>query len=83
MIGRAAGTVSDNAAVGETSTRRSASSGSHRTSGSSKPNRPIATRRRADALVIAFVIDWMRMIASGRIGGPSTAIEPTATVSGG
>src|SRR6266566_2924727 len=81
-IGRWAGTVSSNGAVALVSTRRSASSGSHSSRLWSSPRRPASTRRRAATDVIALVIDWMRIIASSRMGSPSTDATPTATTSG-
>ena len=81
MIDRSAGTVSSSSAVGEVSTVREASSGSHPSTPSSRPS-PASTSCRAATLVIALVIDWIRMSASGRIGGPPTDAAPTATTSG-
>src|SRR6266567_7826546 len=82
VIGRCAGTVSSNGAVGLVSTWRSASSGSHSSRLWSSPRRPASTRRRAATDVIALVIDWTRIIASSRMGSPSTEATPAATTSG-
>src|SRR5229473_238456 len=82
VIGRWAGTVSSNGAVGLVSTRWSASSGSHSSRLWSSPRRPASTRRRAATDVIALVIDWIRIMASSRMGSPSTEATPAATTSG-
>jgi hypothetical protein len=81
VMARRAGTVSSSAAVGLDSTRRLASSGSHSSTLWSSPRNPDSTSRTAAVAVITLVIDWIRMIASCRIGPPSIDATPAATTS--
>ena len=64
MIGRFAGSVSSQWAVEPFSTRRPASSGSSRSTGSSSRSLHSSTRIIAAAAVIGLVMDEMRKIVS-------------------
>ena len=81
MIGRVAGTTSSTALSGARTTFGSASSGSHRPTGSSMAIRPSSTSIMTAAAVIGLVTDAKRKIESLAIGSPSTAIERTAATS--
>ena len=67
VIGRLAGTVSSSPASIRRSTRRLASSGSSRSTGSSSLNLPSSTSIITAAAVIALVIEAMRKIVSRRM----------------
>lgn len=81
MIGRTAGTTSSTGLAGVRTTIGSASSGSHRSTGSSSAIRPSSTRTMTAAAVTGLVIDAIRKIESLAIGAPPTATEPTAATS--
>ena len=78
MIGRLAGTVSSSGPSILRSTRRFANSGSRRSTDSFTSSLPSSTSIMAAAAVIGLVIEAMRKIVSWAIGGPSSAIAPTA-----
>src|SRR5665647_142407 len=80
VIGRIAGTVSWSGPSSRFRTLRSASSGSSRSTGSSRRSLHSSTRIIAAAAVTGLVIDEMRKIVSRRIGSlPPTAVVPIAS----
>ena len=80
VISRWAATVSSSGPSIRFSTRRFFSSGSQRSTGSSRAILPASTRVMATAAVIGLVIEAMRKIASRLTGAaPSKVVEPTAT----
>ena len=80
MIGRAAGTVSSSGPFIRRSTRRSASSGSSRSTGSSSVSSPSRTRASASAPVIGLVVAEMRNSESRRTGAPPMLSAPCASM---
>ena len=81
MIGRAAATTSSTGRAGVRTTVGSASSGSHRPTGSSSAIKPSSTSIMTAAAVMGLVIEAKRKMESLAIGAPPTAIEPTAATS--
>src|ERR1700722_15814453 len=81
VIGRAAGTTSSTGLAGVRTTIGSASSGSHRATGSSSAIRPSWTRVRTAAATMGLVIEAKRKMASRVIAPPPTAAEPTTATS--
>ena len=81
MIARRAGTTSSTGACGVRTTIGDASSGSQRSTGSSRPSRPSSTSSIVAAAVIGLLFDAIRKIVSRVIGGPSTSRAPTTATS--
>ena len=78
-MARRAGTVSSSAAVGLDSTRRLASFWQPLLHALVEPEKARLTSRSAAVAVITLVIDWIRMIASCRVGPPLIEATPAAT----
>jgi hypothetical protein len=76
VTARLAGTVSSIGASMARKTLRSASSGSHRSTGSSSRNLHSSTRIIAATAVTGLVIEVIRKMVSRAIGAPSIAILP-------
>jgi hypothetical protein len=81
VIGRTAGTTSSASASGVRTTRGSASSGSHRPTGSSSAIRPSSISSSTAAAVIGLVSEAIRKIESRAIGAPFSSAEPAAATS--
>jgi hypothetical protein len=80
VIGRFAGKVSSSGLSIARRTRRSASSGSHRSTGSSRRSAHSSTRIIAAAATIGLVTEAMRKMVSRRIGSlPPYALVPIAS----
>ena len=73
VVNSRAGTVQSSGPVGSASTRISASSGSHRSTGSDRAILPSCTSVIAAATVTGLVIEAIRKIVSRRIGRPASA----------
>jgi hypothetical protein len=79
VIGRSAGTVSSNGPSGRRSTRRSPSSGSSRSTGSSRPISPSSTSAMVTAAVIGLVVEAIRKSESRGTGRPPIDRRPSAS----
>ncbi|MGA8923980.1 MAG: hypothetical protein WB682_12620 [Candidatus Dormiibacterota bacterium] len=76
VIGRFAGTVESTGPPTSLSTLRAASSGSNRSTGSSRRNRPSSTRIMAAAAVTGLDMDATRKIESRLTGRPPIDCAP-------
>ncbi|EEM28094.1 Beta-lactamase [Bacillus thuringiensis serovar thuringiensis str. T01001] len=80
VIGRRAGTVSSSGPSGRFNTCRSASSGSHLSTGSSKCSLHSSSKTITGETAIGLLVDANRKIVSRRIGAPpSCLIVPSAS----
>ena len=79
VIDRSAGTVSSSGPSIRFNTRRSSSSGSRRSTGSSRPTSPSSITASVAAAVIGLVIDAIRNSESRCTGAPPTASLPNAS----
>jgi hypothetical protein len=80
VIARRAGTTSSTGDSGVRTTIGDASSGSQRSTGSSRPSRPSSTSSIVAAAVIGLLFDAIRKIVSRVIGvPPPNAVEPMAS----
>ena len=80
VIARRAGTVSSSGPSIRRSTRRFASSGNNRSTGSSRVSRPSAMSASVAAPVTGFVVEAIRNNESRCTGGPPIVNEPSASV---
>lgn len=79
MMGRRAGTVSSSGPSSRRNTRRFASSGSRRSTGSSSVSSPASTRIIVTAPITGFVVEAIRNREWRRTGGPATESRPNTS----
>ena len=79
VIARSAATVSSSGPLIRVSTRRPASSGSSRSTGSSSPISPSSITASVTAAVMGLVVEAIRNSESRRTGAPPTSSTPSAS----